>query len=336
MAVRLLERASLRALNTFGVEARARLLIQVNAPDDLDEALAAAAQHSVRLVLGGGSNLLFTRDFEGAILHLRTRGRRVLDDDGAQAVVEAEAGEPWDAFVQWTLAQGLFGLENLSLIPGTVGASPIQNIGAYGLEMRERFEGLTAVGLTDGRCRDFAPRDCSFGYRDSVFRRAEAGRWLIARVRFRLSRTPDLRTGYADVRDALGADAHPTPQAVAQAVRAIRQRKLPDPALIGNAGSFFKNPSVDTEAARRLLDTHPTLPHWPTGDRVRLSAAWMIDQCGWKGFREGDAGVHVAQALVLVNHGAASGAQLLALSERIRDSVLTRFGIALEPEPLIL
>lgn len=339
MAVRVLEQASLRALNTFGVEARARLLVTLDDPSALAQALAVLAEHDRRLVLGGGSNLLLTRDFDGAVLLVRTLGRRILEDDGTQALVEAEAGEPWDALVQWTLAQGLFGLENLALIPGTVGASPIQNIGAYGLEMRERFAGLTAVAITNGQPHDFTPEACGFGYRDSVFRHEEAGRWLITRVRFRLSRLPDLRTGYADLRDALAAEArgaHPTPMQVAEAVRAIRRRKLPDPARLGNAGSFFRNPTVDAGLAQALTRAHPAMPQWPAGAEVRLSAAWMIDQCGWKGYREGNAGVHAAQALVLVNHGRATGAEILALAERIRASVAQRFGITLDPEPLIL
>ena len=333
------ENASLRALNTFGVEARARRLIEVEDAAALPEALALARAHGPLLVLGGGSNVLFTSDFDGTVLHLRTRGCRVLDDDATGALVEAEAGESWDGLVRWTLERGLYGLENLALIPGSVGASPVQNIGAYGVEMRERFAGLDAIAVADGQGRTFGHDDCAFGYRDSLFKRAEAGRWLIVRVRFRLSRSPDVRTAYGEVLEALRAAGHgdaPSPAEVAEAIRGIRRRKLPDPAVLGNAGSFFKNPVVDADAARTLVAGNPGMPHWAAEGGVKLSAAWMIERCGWKGARDGDAGVHAAHALVLVNHGRATGAQILALSERIRESVLARFGVALEPEPLIV
>jgi len=329
--------ACLRRLNTFGVDVRAARLIEVEQPADLEGALAEARAMPPLLVLGGGSNVLFTGDFPGTVLHPATRGRRVLESSGAGAVVEAEAGEDWDAFVRWTLSQGLSGLENLSLIPGTVGASPIQNIGAYGVEMCERFAGLSAIDTQTLARRDFTATDCAFGYRDSLFRNAQAGRWLIARVRFRLDRAPRLRLDYADLRHELAARGcgQPTPADVADAVSAIRRRKLPDPAELGNAGSFFKNPVVSGEAAQALRSREPDLVCWPDPRGVKLSAAWMIERCGWKGAREGDAGVHASHALVLVNHGRASGAQILALAAKIRASVLQRFGVALEPEPLV-
>jgi UDP-N-acetylmuramate dehydrogenase len=335
----ILRNTPLRALNSFGIDARAALLVRVDDPGDFDAALDASAALPRRLVLGGGSNLLFVGDFDGALIQVATRGRRMLAPPGPHVIVEAEAGEPWDDFVRWTLAQGLNGLENLSMIPGCVGASPIQNIGAYGVEMRERFDGLSALRLSDGMTRDFNAHDCQFGYRDSIFKQSEAGRWLITRVRFRLARDPDLRTGYGDLREELARTgvAHPDAGDVAQAVRAIRARKLPDPAVIGNAGSFFKNPVLPQAHAQAVLARTPQMPSWPGVDgTVKLSAAWMIDRCGWKGAREGDAGVHAAHALVLVNHGHATGAQILALSQRIRASVFETFGVALEPEPSII
>ncbi len=338
MPLSVIENASLAALNSFGVEQRAARLLQVHEARDLPAALELLAGARARLVLGGGSNLLFTRDFEGSVLQLCTRGCRVLDETSDDALVEAEGGEPWDGFVRWTLARGLAGLENLSLIPGLVGASPIQNIGAYGVEMRECFAGLSALDLDSGASREFGAGDCAFGYRDSLFKRPEAQRWLITRVRFRLSRQPRLRLDYGEIRQTL-ADAGclaPGPADVARAVRAIRRRKLPDPAKVGNAGSFFKNPLVPAAQARTLAAAHPGMPSWPAGDQAKLSAAWMIERCGWKGVRDGDAGVHAAHALVLVNHGHASGAQILALAHRIRDSVAQRFGVALEPEPRII
>lgn len=340
MSLSIREHASLRGLNSFGVEARARRLVEVEDPRALDTAARMLADDARGMILGGGSNVLFTRDFDGTVLLLRTRGRRVVSSDAEGAIVEAEAGEPWDAFVRWTLDQGLNGLENLSLIPGTVGASPIQNIGAYGVEMRERFAGLDALALDGGTRREFAAADCGFGYRDSVFKGSQAGRWLIARVRFRLSFMPDLRISYgelsSELRASMNDDRAPTPQQVAHAVRSIRRRKLPDPALLGNAGSFFQNPVVGTGLARALLADNPGMPHWTDQSGVKLSAGWMIERCGWKGFRDGDAAVHAAHALVLVNHGRASGEQILALASRIQASVRERFGIALEPEPRIV
>jgi len=338
MPLTVTENASLRNLNTFRVDQRAARLVEVTDPGDLPEAAEMLAAAPERLVLGGGSNLLFTRDFAGTVLLLRTRGLRVIERGGGSTLVEAEAGESWDGLVRWTLDQGLGGLENLSLIPGSVGASPIQNIGAYGVEMRECFDGLDALDL-DGLCqRSFSAGDCAFGYRDSCFKHGDGRRWLIARVRFRLPDEWRPKLGYGEIREELERQgiASATPAAVAAAVRAIRRRKLPDPAVLGNAGSFFKNPVIDREQAHELLARHPGLPSWPAGQGTKLSAAWMIDRCGWKGCREGEAGVHASHALVLVNHGNATGAQLLALAGRIRESVAERFGVMIEPEPMII
>lgn len=338
MSLPIQQNASLATLNTFGVAARARRLVVVDDESGLTDALREIDRDSRLLVLGGGSNVLFTGDFDGTVVLLRTRGMRVLEDSADGVIVEARGGEPWDAFVRWTLDLGLAGLENLSLIPGTVGASPIQNIGAYGVEMRESFDGLTAIAIDGSRRREFRPEECGFGYRDSVFKGNEAGRWLITRVRFRLHRQPRLRLDYGEIREMLreAGCLAPGPKDVAAAVRAIRRRKLPDPAVTGNAGSFFRNPVVDAEVANALRSRHPELPCWPADGRVKLSAAWMIERCGWKGFREGDAGVHERHALVLVNHGHASGAQVLALASRIITSVRSAFGVDLEPEPAIL
>jgi UDP-N-acetylmuramate dehydrogenase len=332
--------APLKALNTFGIDARARWLVEVS-----DVAQIAGALNILRslpdgadpLVLGGGSNLLITGDVRRPVLRVALRGRRILGESDGRVRVQAAAAEPWDDFVQWTLSQGLSGLENLSLIPGTVGAAPIQNIGAYGVEMAEHFESLDAVDLRDATRRVFTRDACAFGYRDSVFKRPEGRHWLIVAVRFALSRTPRLRLDYGDIRAQLARDGvvQPAPADVARAVSAIRRRRLPDPAVIGNAGSFFKNPLVDAAAGATLRAAHPALPAWPAGSQWKLSAAWMIEQCGWKGRRIGDAGVHADHALVLVNHGAARGADILALAGQIVDSVRARFGVTLEPEPTV-
>jgi UDP-N-acetylmuramate dehydrogenase len=338
-AVRVVD-APLGALNTFGIRATARALWRLDDAADLPSVLAQvrAVSDAPPFVLGGGSNLLVTGDLEVPVLQVALRGRRVVADDGTRIVVEAGAGEPWDPLVRWTLAQGACGLENLALIPGTAGAAPIQNVGAYGVELREVFDSLDAVDLLTGAARRFDAADCGFGYRDSVFKRPGGARWLVVALRLRLSRVPALRLDYGEVRDELARAGVGRPGAtdVADAVSAIRRRKLPDPAVLGNAGSFFKNPVVAPPLAEALRAREPGLPAWPAGDAVKLSAAWMIERCGFKGLRDGDAGVHAAHALVLVNHGAATGAELLALARRIRDAVRERFGVVLEPEPVVV
>jgi UDP-N-acetylmuramate dehydrogenase len=339
-AFRITERAPLRARNTFGVEAHAPLLVEVDDAAALPGLFATVLAPDAVMVLGGGSNLLFAGDPAGAVLALRDDGMRIVADDGDTAIVRAQAGGNWHGLVQWTLAQGLSGLENLALIPGTVGAAPIQNIGAYGVEVRERIHAVHAFERATGRHWRMAPEDCAFAYRDSRFKH-EPDRFVVTAVEFALPRAPQPRLEYAGLGEelqAMGITGTPTPVQVADAVCRIRRRKLPDPAVIGNAGSFFKNPIVAQAQADTLLAAHPALPVFRGGDEGtrKLSAAWLIDACGWKGHRDGDAGVAPSHALVLVNHGAASGAQLLALARRIAASVQDRFGVALEPEPRIV
>jgi len=337
-ACTLLENAALAPLNTLRVTATARWLAELREPDALPALLASAPARGPVLVLGEGSNVLFAGDYPGLVLRPLFADLRVLREDGATALVRAEAGVGWDALVDWTLARGLAGLENLALIPGLVGAAPIQNIGAYGVEVAEAIACVEAWDRGLGRSLRLTGEQCAFGYRDSIFKRDPA-RWIVTAVEFRLSRAADLRLDYAGVREelaALGAGA-PTPQLVAAAVRRLRRRKLPDPALIGNAGSFFKNPVVDAEFAARLRVAHADAPVYPAANgRHKLSAAWLIERCGWRGYREGDAGIAAQHALVLVNHGHASGAELLALARRVVDSVEQRFGVRLEPEPRIV
>ncbi|MGO1541780.1 MAG: UDP-N-acetylmuramate dehydrogenase [Luteimonas sp.] len=339
-AWRLAERAPLRARSTFGVQAHADMLVEVRDSAALPELFGnAMLRDGPVLVLGGGSNLLFAGDPPGAVLALSGQEIRIVEDDGETALVRADAGVDWHAFVLWTLGHDLAGLENLALIPGTVGAAPIQNIGAYGVEVRERIATVEAFDRSSGDMQRLAGADCGFGYRDSRFKR-ERDRWVVTAVEFRLPRTPELRLDYAGIGDELarsGIDA-PTPSQVAEAVCRVRRRKLPDPAVTGNAGSFFKNPIVPAAQAQAVLAAHSGLPAFPGPDETtrKLSAAWLIDACGWKGHRDGDAGVSDRHALVLVNHGQASGAELLALARRIAASVRERFGIALEPEPRIV
>lgn len=330
---------SLAGRNTFRVPARAAMMADVSRADALPDLFEFAMLRSGPvLVLGEGSNLLFAGDFPGVAICLTMAGVRILHDDGATALVRADAGMGWNDLVGWTLAKGLCGLENMALIPGTVGAAPIQNIGAYGVEVGEFIETVEAFQRDTGQIKRLAAHDCAFGYRDSLFKR-EADRWVVTAVELRLPRTRDLRIDYAGVREELAAMGVETPRAVhvAEAISRLRTRKLPNPALIGNAGSFFKNPVVDAARAAALVDANPGLPSFAGGDGQRkLSAAWMIEACGWKGFRDGDAGVSAQHALVLVNHGAATGAQLLALARRVAASVQERFGVALEPEPRII
>ncbi|UOV05864.1 UDP-N-acetylmuramate dehydrogenase [Pseudoxanthomonas sp. F37] len=337
---RLTANAPLRDRNTFGVQALAPWLIEVDDASALAEVLALPqVADAESLVIGGGSNLLFAGDAPGAVIAMATRGLRLLSDDGGQARVRADAGVAWHPLVMWTLEQGLCGLENLALIPGTAGASPIQNIGAYGTEVGEFIAVVEALDRTTGAMVRLDRGACAFAYRDSVFKQ-QADRYLVTAVEFVLPRTPHLRLDYAGIGEELGAMgiASPTAREVAEAVIRIRRRKLPDPAVVGNAGSFFKNPIVSQAQADALLVDYPTLPVF-RGDAPhnrKLSAAWMIEACGWKGHRDGDAGVSAAHALVLVNHGQASGAALLALARRIADSVHARFGVGIEPEPKII
>lgn len=336
MSLQLQVDTSLKPFNSFGVDVRARLFAEAHNDDEVREALQYCAERELPLlVIGGGSNVLLTQDVQALVLRMATRGIRVIEDGGQRVVVEAEAGEVWHAFVLWTLAQGFAGLENLSLIPGTVGAAPMQNIGAYGVEIKDVFAGLTALDRQTGQLRDFTLEECNFGYRDSVFKR-HLGRWLILRVRFALSRAARLHLEYGPVRQRLSEQGihQPTATDVSRAISSIRSEKLPDPAVLGNAGSFFKNPVVSSALAAELKLTHPNLVGYPQADgQVKLAAGWLIETAGWKGFREEDAGVHRLQSLVLVNYGAATGLQLLSLAQRIQEDIARRFNVQLEMEP---
>jgi UDP-N-acetylmuramate dehydrogenase len=331
---------SLEALNTFRIAARARHYLRVTEPGQLAAMLADPVLAALpRLVLGGGSNLLFTRDFDGLVLHMALLGREIVGEQDGATLVRARAGENWHEFVQWTLAQGLGGLENLSLIPGTVGAAPIQNIGAYGAEIKDVFHSLTVFDLASGDTRTLDAAECRFGYRDSVFKHADGAQLVVLDVTFALPKAwrPNLR--YAELAQALQGEgiAQPGPRDVSEAVIAIRRRKLPDPAEIGNAGSFFKNPVVPGELCARLLATFPNMVHHAQADgSEKLAAGWLIDQCGWKGRSLGAAGVYPKQALVLVNNGGASGADVVRLAQAIQADVLLRYGVRLEPEPVFI
>lgn len=336
-----LEHADLTRLNTLGLPARARFLARVGSETALAALLATVTARRWPLqVIGGGSNLVLAGDVAALVMQPAIPGRRVFAVRGDEVVVEAGAGEHWHAFTQWTLAQGWAGLENLSLIPGSVGAAPVQNIGAYGVEIRDVMHSLVALDRESGRLREFSVADCRFAYRDSLFKSGEPGRHIITRVRFRLrqaARAP-LRLDYGDIRAELARQgaARPDARAVANAVIAIRRSKLPDPARIGNAGSFFKNPVVPTAQAEALKAAWPGLVAHAQADGSKLAAGWLIEQAGWKGVQRGAVAVHDRQALVLVHRGGGSGAELLALAADIRASVREKFGVTLEQEPVIL
>lgn len=339
-AVRWTRDADLGARTSFRVPARAAWLAELPDSGALPAVLAdPRVEAHGHLVIGGGSNLLFAGPFPGVALALADDAINVLADDGGHAIVRAGAGRGWHDFVRHTLALGLSGLENLSLIPGTVGAAPIQNIGAYGVEIDRRVHAVEAWDRDAGARVRLPAADCGFAYRDSRFKR-ESGRWIVTAVEFALARTPRLELGYAGIGAELAAMGitAPTPLDVSDAVCRIRRRKLPDPGVLGNAGSFFKNPIVPAGQADALLAQAPDMPCFAGGapGRRKLSAAWLIEAAGWKGHREGDAGVAPGHALVLVNHGRATGAELLGLARRIAASVQERFGVALEPEPRIV
>jgi len=335
--MKVVERPSLKALNTFGVDASAGLLIGIEGEEDL---LAAPGLDPGRdIVLGGGSNIVFATDVPGTVYHNRIRGRAVVEDHGDQVLLEVGAGEEWHGLVRWTLQQGLYGLENLSLIPGSVGAAPIQNIGAYGVELSSVLDSVTAWDWQRAIWLNFDRGACRLSYRDSLFKSGARDRYLITSIRLRLTRSFAPQLEYAGLREELSAAGldRPTALDVSDAVIRIRRRKLPDPAVSGNAGSFFKNPVVDADTANAVLARHPELARWPADDgRIKLSAAGLVEQCGLKGLRENGAAVSEQHALVLLNVDDARGADIVRLARRVQAAVEERYGIALEIEPRVV
>ncbi len=342
---------ALQPYNTFGIVARAQRLVRVRSTDDV---LALLAEQEVRtdsgapaFVLGGGSNLVITGDIKQLVIKVEINGRRLVEETDKGWLVEAGAGEDWHDFVRWTLEQGYPGLENLALIPGTVGASPVQNIGAYGVELQDRFSALDAIDLQTGQSFTLDAAKCGFGYRDSVFKHTPAGekglglagRALITHVRFWLPKPWKPVLGYADLDRKMAETgiSSPSAQQIFDWVCAIRRAKLPDPSVIGNAGSFFKNPTVSREQCADIIAREPKVVHYPMADgSIKLAAGWLIDACGWKGKGVGSAGVYERQALVLVNRGGATGGEVMTLAKAIQTSVYERFGILLETEPVVV
>ena len=329
----------LSSFNTLALPGRATHYQKITTVEQLT---ASTLLKEKRFILGGGSNLVLTGDFAGLVLHMAIPGKHLVREDAEAWYIEAGAGENWHDFVQWTLQQGWPGLENLSLIPGTVGAAPIQNIGAYGLEVAERFHSLTAWDFKNSAFLTVDRNTCNFAYRDSLFKQEGwhlSGRLAITSVIFRLPKQWLANTRYADVTQELAAQkiSEPTAQDIAKAIIAVRQRKLPDPAVIPNSGSFFHNPIVDCQQAAQLAAVHPTLPQYPQPDgRVKLAAGWLIEQAGWKGKDLGPVGMYEKQALVLVNRGGATGNDVKTTMAAVQKDVLARFAVALTPEPIFL
>jgi UDP-N-acetylmuramate dehydrogenase len=327
---------SLHSFNTFHIDSVARYFTEVNSIEKIKELVSSGKlNENPLLILGGGSNLLFTGNFKGIVVHLINKGIEILNRTEDSVIVKVAAGENWHEFVTYCVNQGFGGLENLSLIPGNVGSCPIQNIGAYGVEVKDSIHSVEAVDLHTGELLSFSNKECRFGYRDSIFKRDLKGKFVISSVIFDLKLNPVVHLEYGAIKQELSAMGieNPTIADVSKAVCAIRQDKLPDPKLIGNAGSFFKNPTIDQKFAEKLVETFPKMVSFQTGnDKVKLAAGWLIEQCGWKGFRDGDAGVHEKQSLVLVNYGNTTGSNILTLAHRIQNSVYERFGVKLEME----
>jgi len=328
---------SLKTLNTFGVAASAARYVHFDTADEITEFIDRNPLRARHLVLGGGSNLLFVGDFDGTILHPAFKGIDVMGEDGGHVRVKAMAGEAWDDLVAFSVANGWGGIENLSLIPGSVGACAVQNIGAYGVEVESVVERVDAITLDDGKPARFSTRDCGFGYRFSNFKGPWAGRFIITAVVIKLSRQPQFVTSYPGVVAAMENGTPVNLKTLRRAIISIRQSKLPDPAVIGNAGSFFKNPVINGEILNGLLKVYPDMPYYAKGvDHFKLPAGWLIEHSGQKGRRVGRAAVHDRQALVLVNTGGATGQEIFELAEEVKDAVFDRFNIELEREVLVI
>lgn len=330
------ENYSLRSINTFGLNEKARFYQRVESLDDLKNALQFAAKQQLPLlVLGGGSNILLTKDFPGLVIHIETKGVELVFSSDQQVIVDVAAGENWHQFVMYSLEKQWFGLENLSLIPGSVGAAPMQNIGAYGVEVGNLIDSVEWLDIETREINRTLAADCQFGYRDSIFKQHLKDKAIICSVRFHLSLKPQTKIEYGDIRLILEkwGIQQPTPNDVSKAIIEIRQSKLPNPALVGNAGSFFKNPVVSKLIFSGLSTKYPQVPHYPVDEnQVKIPAAWLIETAGWKGKNFGNYGVHDRQALVLVNYGGATGRQIWDLAMNIQIDVMEKFGIELQPE----
>ena len=337
----IVENAQLKEFNSFGVEASARWLCTYNSPDDIRQLIEQTGILSDNriLIIGGGCNLLFVNDFNGLVIHPKNTYINIVDETDDYCLVKAGAGTVWDSLVEWAVEHNLGGIENLSLIPGTVGASPVQNIGAYGREAKDAIESVNVVSLTDGSLSTLSNADCHFGYRDSVFKHELKDKYLVDSVVYRLSKEPQYVTHYGSLNDEIAKLGDVSLRTIRQAVINIRNSKLPDPKVMGNAGSFFKNPVVEQSVAERLKSKFPEMVTYPAGPGlVKIAAGWMIDHCGLKGYTNAakTAGVHTQQALVLVNLGGATGCDIIDVAHHVQNTVANEFGIKIEPEAIII
>ncbi|MBV9961851.1 MAG: UDP-N-acetylmuramate dehydrogenase [Parafilimonas sp.] len=330
---------SLKHYNTFGIDVNTKYFAAFSTIDELKELLDSQLSTNTKFILGGGSNILFTKNFDGLVLKNELKGIELVNEDANHFYVKTFAGENWHRFVSYCIQHNYAGLENLSLIPGNVGASPMQNIGAYGVEIKDVFESLEALKKSGKTIHNFSAKDCEFGYRESVFKRKYKDEFVILNVTFRLNKVPVFNTSYGAIEQELEKMKvqELSIQAISQAVINIRSSKLPNPKQIGNAGSFFKNPTISFTEYQTLQQVHTLMPHYKVDDlHIKVPAAWLIEQCGWKGYKNGDAGVHINQPLVLVNYANATGKEIYNLSEEIKRSVQNKFGIELEREVNII
>ncbi len=326
---------SLKEYNSFGFNVRARRFISVGNEEDILAAAEQAVKSGLKyFILGAGSNILFTSDYDGVIINASCNSVNIVEEKNRNIVVSADAGLTWDSFVEWCVNINLGGVENLSSIPGTVGAAPVQNIGAYGSEIKDVLRAVRAIRLSTGKAELFSANDCRFSYRESIFKNELKGKYFISKVYFNLIKNPDqFNTQYGNLEERVNRIGKKSLHTIRQAVMEIRGEKLPDPAITGNAGSFFKNPVINRQLFKSTHHKNREMPYYETNeDHIKIPAGWLIEECGWKGFRDGDAGVHNKQALVLVNYGNATGIEILNLAERIIESVNQRFGIELKKE----
>lgn len=329
---------NLAKLNTFGINAKAKFFAEVNSEQDLMELIKTSEfKNNERLFLGGGSNVLFTKDFDGIVILNKLKGIEILEENSEIVLIKAMAGENWHNLVLFSVGENLWGIENLALIHGTVGAAPVQNIGAYGVELKDVLENVEAINIETGEKKVFSNSECKFGYRDSIFKNELKGKYFILAVIFKLSKIPKPNLSYQGLKNYLennplaGGEVKNSKD-VSDAVAEIRKSKLPDPRTLGNAGSFFKNVYVDENDLKNLLEKYPDLPYFKEENEIKIPAGWLIEQCGWKGKRIGNVGVHKNNALVLVNYGGATGEEILDLANQIIDSVFQKFGLKLTPE----
>ncbi|MFZ2205799.1 MAG: UDP-N-acetylmuramate dehydrogenase [Minisyncoccia bacterium] len=325
----------LTSLNTFGISARARFFAEVASEEDFKELFSSTEfKENEKLILGGGSNVLFTKDFDGIVILNKLKGIEIIEDGSESVLIKSMAGEKWHDLVIFTVERGLWGIENLSLIPGTAGASPIQNIGAYGSEFKDTLENIEAIDVKTGEKKIFTKEECEFGYRDSIFKNKLKGKYFIVSVTLKLSKVQKLNADYKALDSYLKENniEIKSSKDVSDAVSKIRMSKLPDPKVLGNAGSFFKNVYVTKEKAQSLLDQYPDMPLFKECELIKIPAGWLVEQCGWKGQKVGNVGVHDKQALVLVNHGGARGSEVLDLADKIIESVYEKFELKLTPE----